>query len=88
MHISIGEAGRKIYTFGIPLGLDGLRFRILRINHLPVGGGRTRSSLNRGGAVINHKIDGGEAGIRTLETLRFTRFPSERTRPGYATSPK
>ena len=30
----------------------------------------------------------GEAGIRTLDTLRYTRFPSARTRPGYATSPK
>ena len=33
------------------------------------------------------KTYGGEAGIRTLDTLRYTRFPSARTRPGYATSP-
>ena len=33
------------------------------------------------------KKKNGEAGIRTLETLRSTRFPSARTRPGYATSP-
>ena len=26
-------------------------------------------------------LDGGEGGIRTPETFRFTRFPSERTRP-------
>src|SRR3990167_3565040 len=32
--------------------------------------------------------DGGEGGIRTLETFRFTRFPSVRTKPGYATSPR
>ena len=30
---------------------------------------------------------GGEGGIRTLDTFRYTRFPSVRTRPDYATSP-
>ena len=44
-------------------------------------------SLNQGDTVIFHGKNGGEEGIRTLETLRPTRFPSERTRPGYATSP-
>ena len=34
------------------------------------------------------KRNGGEAGIRTLETFRPTRSPSARTRPGYATSPQ
>jgi hypothetical protein len=30
---------------------------------------------------------GGEGGIRTRDTLRYTRFPGERVRPDYATSP-
>ena len=30
---------------------------------------------------------GGEGGIRTLDTLRYTRSPGARTRPDYATSP-
>ena len=30
---------------------------------------------------------GGEGEIRTRETFQSTRFPGERTRPGYATSP-
>ena len=32
-------------------------------------------------------FDGGEGGIRTLDTLRYTRSPGARTRPDYATSP-
>jgi len=31
---------------------------------------------------------GGEGGIRTLGTLRYTRSPSARDKPDYATSPK
>ncbi len=31
---------------------------------------------------------GGERGIRTLDTLRYTRSPGERVRPDYAISPK
>ena len=46
----------------------------------------TFGEIMRGFAGVLKK-DGGEAGIRTLETLRFTRFPSARTRPDYATSP-
>ena len=30
---------------------------------------------------------GGEKGIRTLDTFRYTRFPGARVRPDYATSP-
>ena len=32
-------------------------------------------------------FSGGEKGIRTLDTLRYTRFPGARVRPDYATSP-
>ena len=32
--------------------------------------------------------NGGEGEIRTRETFQSTRFPGERTRPGYATSPQ
>ena len=38
----------------------------------------------------NHIISGlqsGEGGIRTRDTLRYTRFPGARVRPDYATSP-
>ena len=39
----------------------------------------------------NHLIlrwfSGGEKGIRTLDTFRYTRFPGARVRPDYATSP-
>ena len=34
------------------------------------------------------KIKGGEGGIRTHDTLRYTRFPSGRVRPDCATSPR
>lgn len=44
------------------------------------------------GNILSDKWDyskaGGRGGIRTLETLRPTRFPSARTRPGYATLPR
>jgi hypothetical protein len=30
----------------------------------------------------------GEGGIRTRDTLQYTRFPSVRAKPDYATSPK
>ena len=31
--------------------------------------------------ILKKKKGGGEGGSRTLDTLRYTRFPSERTRP-------
>ena len=50
------------------------------------GGWNDLGEFMRGfGGVL--KTYGGEAGIRTLDTRRYTRFPSARTRPGYATSP-
>ena len=37
--------------------------------------------IKYGTAFSSAVFDGGEGGIRTLGTLRYTRFPSERTRP-------
>ena len=37
-------------------------------------------------AFLSNK-QGGEGGIRTLDTFRYTRSPGARTRPDYATSP-
>ena len=37
--------------------------------------------------VDNWDFMSGEGGIRTREPLRVTRFPSERAKPDYATSP-
>ncbi len=40
------------------------------------------------GQVLMHTIDGGETGIRTLDTLRYTRFPSVRLQPlGHLSKP-
>ena len=78
-----GEAGRKLNAFGIPLGLDGLRFRIFS---------PTAISLIAVGAVIFPNSRSGKwrrgRDLNPGDQLRSTRFPSERTRPGYATSPK
>ncbi len=37
--------------------------------------------------IAQEVFSGGEGGIRTLDTLRYTRSPGARTRPDYATSP-
>ena len=66
-------AARYAEVLRLTSSLSGRKFTHLYV----VGGGSQNGFLNR----LTERANGGETGIRTLDTLRYTRFPSVRLQP-------